>query len=315
MNVFGLTGLKARHPLGFMAACGLLRCLTHEKDFGWTRLGWRIDGSQDTFGVLHSERPLDIAHVTRMLLRAGRKQRESRAWTWSTRIDDRTRYCETAQIAVEGWLDGVAARDAADMLAALASDLVSDKNKLRGTAFDLCSGPQQMLKNLIDVSTGVEQNAESRFGEALTGPWDYQDKDHSLGWDPRTQRLHALRWKAPTNDTANRSVRAAVFLASLALPMFPCFAVGSKLRTVGFHRDGNDDWFAWPVWRQPISLATLRSLISHPFTGDLKRRGVDIVYRCRVTHTGGSQGNYQIFSYPEERVWPRPRGAGQRSRV
>ena len=132
--------------------------------------------------------------------------------------------------------------------------------------------------------------------------------DHSLGWDPQTQRLHALRGKIPEHDKENRSVRAAVFLASLALPMFPCFAVAGGLQTTGFHREDNDDWFSWPIWREPISLATLRSLLSHPFNGDLEQRGVDVVCRCRVAHTGGSQGNYQVFGHPEERHWPRSVG-------
>src|SRR2546422_48910 len=80
------------------------------------------------------------------------------------------------------------------------------------------------------------------------------DDEHSLGWDPNSQRLHALRNRAPTNDDQNRSVAPAVFLATQALPLFPCFASGEDLHTTGFYRDNGEDWFSWPIWHNPISL-------------------------------------------------------------
>ena len=322
MTSLDLTGLKAHHPLGFLAACGLLRCLTGSKNFRGAKLGWRIKDDKETFAVVHSEHPrrsssrgprtaLDIGVIARMLLRVAERHRTCPAWTWSSKIDDRTRFREQSQTVVQDLFDSATPRDDADMLAAFASDLISTPKKgkavLRPTAFDLTSGPQAFLRLLIETAEWRnEKEAVEALTEALKGPWRYQDNSHSLGWDPQTQRLHSLRWKAPTNDTGGRSVRAAVFLASLALPVFPCFAAGNGLRTTGFHRHDNRDWFAWPIWQEPISLDTLRSLLCHPFNGDLKQRGVHVVYRCRVAHTGGSQGNYQVFSHPEERRLPRP---------
>lgn len=314
MNSLDLTGLRARHPLGFLAACGLLRCLNQtgfvaptcrgSKGFGEVKLGWSREDGEESFAVIYSEDPIDIAAVACTVRCAAAQWQRSPAWTWSIKIDKRTKYRQVSQTAVRKILCCNEARDAADMLAALASDMLAEKDTLRKTAFDLTSANQRLLKMLISVAEGVAQSAEGRFEEALKGPWRYRDGDHSLGWDPETQRLHALRGKAPGNDKENRSVRVAVLLASLALPMFPCFAVGGKLRTTGFHRHGNDEWFAWPVWREPISLATLHSLLSHHFNGDLGHRGVDVVYQSRVSHTGGSQGNYQIFSHSEERRRP-----------
>ncbi len=319
MNVLDLTGLKARHPLGFLAACGLLRCLAQpaqvasarrkSQDLGQVKLGWRIDDGKERVAVIHSEHPIDIPAIAQEVPCTAAKQRCSPAWTWSVKIDDRTKYQQTSQAAVKKLLDRVATRSDADMLVALASDLIAEKNKLRKTAFDLTSGNQRLLKSLVNTAKGVEQNAEHQCEETLKGPWRYQDGDHSLGWDPQTQRLHALRGIMPGQDNENRSVRAAVFLASLALPMFPCFTVAGGLQTTGFQREDNDDWFSWPIWREPISLATLRSLVSHPFNRDLEQRGVDVVYRCCVAHTGGSQGNYQVFGHPEERHWPRSVGS------
>ncbi|MBI4612489.1 MAG: hypothetical protein HY720_02660 [Planctomycetes bacterium] len=230
--------------------------------------------------------------------------------TWSTKVDDRGKYRDMANRVVLQLLQG-ASRDDADMLAALASDLIVEGKSLRSTSFDLTSGNQRLLQSLR-ILAGEPENPKGRpspltraaVEEAMMGPWKYQDDHHSLGWDPQAQRLHALRGKIPEKDKASRSVRAAVFLASQALPLFPCFAVRRRLRTTGFHRHDEDDWFAWPIWREPISLDTLRSLLAHPFHSDLRERGVEVVYRCRRAHTGGSEGNYRVFSPPEERPWP-----------
>jgi hypothetical protein len=264
-------------------------------------------GGEGRFAVIDSERALDVDGTTQVLLSRSKQQRESAALRWSTKIDDRTKYRETARNATQRLAER-RPRDDVDMLAALASDLFDDGGALRSTAFDLTSGNQRILQS-IRVFAGEPEMAKGKpdpltrdaVEEALIGPWKYRDAHHSLGWDPHAQRLHALRGKLPEKDKENRSVRAAVFLASQALPLFPCFAVGRRLRTTAFHRYDGDEWFAWPVWSEPISLDTLRSLLAQPFTNDLRQRGVDTVYRCRRSHTGGSEGNYQVFSHPEER--------------
>jgi hypothetical protein len=107
--------------------------------------------------------------------------------------------------------------------------------------------------------------------------------------------IHALRNKLPAKDKENRSTRGAVFLASQAIPLFPCFSVHGKLRTTGFLRLDRDDWFAWPIWSEPISLNMLRSLLAQPLDHNLKRRGVDAAYRCLIAHTGGAKSNYRVF--------------------
>jgi hypothetical protein len=296
--------------VSFLAACGLLRSLTEWRELGWTRLSWKAAGGEGRFAVIDSERALDIDGVTQVLLCRSKQQRESAALSWSTKIDDRTKYRKTAGNAIQALAER-GPREDVDMLAALASDLVGDGGALRSTAFDLTSGNQRILQS-IRVLAGEPETAKGKpdpltrdaVAEALIGPWKYRDAHHSLGWDPNAQRLHALRGKLPERDKENRSVRAAVFLASQALPLFPCFAVGRRLRTTGFHRDDDEDWFSWPVWSEPISLDALRSLLALRFSADLRERGVDVVYRCRRSHTGGSEGNYQVFSHPEERPWP-----------
>jgi hypothetical protein len=217
--------------------------------------------------------------------------------------------------------------DISPLAASIGSDLVTRRKqtgKHKGkividtSHFALTSGQQDLVPGMRKPAEKLAKRSKKgeipakvhdKIKEALIGPWLYRDEEHSLGWDPQVQRLHALWNKAPTNDDQNRSVQAAVFLASQALPLFPCFAVAGTLRTTGFHRDGGDDWFAWPIWREPISLDTLRSLIAHPFSRDLKRRGVEVVYRCRRAHTGSEKGAYHVFGNAEERAWPNRQAA------
>jgi hypothetical protein len=315
---FKMSGLKAHHPMGFLAACGLLRCLTEWRDFGVVKLSWDGSRSEGRIAVLHADRALDITSVAQVLLCWSRIQRDSVALKWSTKIDDREKFRRCAKTIVESVNDDRSRRDA-DLLAALASDVIYRREKgmlkLEPTAFDLTSASQNFLKSVREVA-GEPKNSKGKADlltkeaveEALIGPWMYRDSYHSLGWDPATQRLHALRGKLPAADTERRSVRAAVFLAAQALPLFPCFAVRGHLRTTGFYRLDGEDWFVWPIWTAPVSLDTLRSLVVQRFDEDLqnlRERGIDVVYRCRVCHTGGAEGNYQVFSYPEEWPWPR----------
>ncbi len=321
MTTLELTGLKGHHPLGFLAACGLLRCCHQWDDFGAVRLAWEHNAGRFT-PRLHCGMDFDLTMLTQMLICRGKQQRQSTALGWSTKIDSREKFRAAGHRLLQQ-PESRENRGAFSLLAALASDIVTtDKIVLRPTHLDLTSGNQRLLTSLRELAGEPKKKgdkprpcSEEAVREALLGPWQYRDDDHSLGWDPHTQRLHALRGKLPAQDTANRSVRAAVFLASQALPLFPCFAVDGKLQTTGFHGDDGDDWFAWPIWRDPISRDTLRSLLAHPFSNDLRRRGVEVVYRCRRVRTGGSEGNYQVFSHAEQRPWlqaGRPRRPRQR---
>jgi hypothetical protein len=321
MTTLLLSGLKGHHPLGFLAACGLLRCCHQWEDFGSVRLAWGVEQSDGQFtAVIHSGTKLNITTFTQMLICRCKQQRQSSALSWSTKIDDREKF-RRASLDLLQHSTCRETNDALATFAALASDIVTtDKGVLRSTLLDLTSGNQRLLTNFRVLAGEPKQKegkvqpfTEDAVREALLGPWQYRDDDHSLGWDPQTQRLHALRHKVPEQDKTNRSVRAAVFLASQALPLFPCFAVGGQIRTTGFHRDDGDDWFAWPIWRDAISLDTLRSLIAHPFDNDLRSRGVEVMYRCCRVKTGGAEGNYQVFSHSEQRPWPLARRHSKRA--
>ena len=310
MTRLELTGLKGHHPLGFLAACGLLRCCNVEGKCE-VKLAWKqADEGSGWIAVLQGVNELALTPLIEMLIAQARKQQSSDALKWSNKIDDVAKYRQTGWRLIQG-RTGQIDDESLALLPAFCSDLVLNKDKLQPTLLDLTSGAQRFLESIRELAVGLSkegrtgaQTAEcvAAFRDALCGPWRYSDGAHSLGWDPQTQRLHALRHKLPEKDKEKRSVRGAVFLASQALPLFPCFAVNAKLRTTGFYRDGDAEWFSWPIWREPmfISLDTLRCLLAQPLHGDLIPRGVEVVYRCRRVRTGGSEGNYQVFSSAEE---------------
>ncbi len=319
MSTLNLPGLRAHHPLGFLAACGVLR-VAHNASQNEVRLGWSV--AKTGFG----ERMATIQGAARDSLI--KLVAESAGTVVNALKNLGTIEAEAPVVEfrsnVRRAREDPGLRPAFDLLSSSASDIVrrrkttgKHKGKLvvATTHLAMTSGQQDLLSGVLKTAGKLAKRSSSDkipssvwkgIEKALFGPWTYEDDEHSLGWDPNVQRLHALRNMAPGPDTKRRSVCAAVFLATQALPLFPCFAVGSRLRTTGFHRDDDEDWFSWPVWSEAISLDTLRSLLAQPFSADLRQRGVEIVYRCRRSHTGGTQGNYQVFSHAEERPWSRP---------
>jgi hypothetical protein len=298
-----LTGLKANHPLGFLAACGVLRSCSIEGKHG-AKLEWKPASDGSEVAVLTGVDDIDLESLTAMLILRAAEQKDSKALGWSNDINDRAKFRQLGAEVIQG-AAGPEGDDSIAWLPAFSSDIVGTKN-LQPTLLSMTSASQGFLKAIRTLAADLSKEKKrkgqpplqlgaSAIREALCGPWRYADKAHSLGWDPQTQRLHALRNKLPAIDDEKRSTVGAVFLASQAIPLFPCFSVRGKLRTTGFLRLDREDWFVWPIWSGPISLITLRSLLAQPIDHNLKRRGIDSAYRCLISHTGGGKSNYRVF--------------------
>jgi hypothetical protein len=179
-------------------------------------------------------------------------------------------------------------RTSVDFMAAFGSELITRKAMIVPTALDMTSGQQKFLALVAAVARDFgrhHQRTSEAFAEALWGPWRYRDRGHALGWDPDSERHHAYAAQSPTKSKAV-SVRAALWLAFEALPLFPTAAVAGRLRlhTGGFDEDGQ--YLSWPLWDSPLALPTVRSLLSladltlpHPPTERLQAMGIRGVYR------------------------------------
>ena len=103
----------------------------------------------------------------------------------------------------------------------------------------------------------------------------------------------------PSKDAAGTEW-GANRLAFEAIPLLMAAPVGRTLVTTGFRGTrGSDTFFTWPIWDIPVSLDTVRSILSleelqedAPNRGRLAAMGVREVFRSQRMNTG----RYRNFS-------------------
>jgi hypothetical protein len=275
MNTIHLTGLAGNHPLGALAAFGLLRCCEEMDGWRGSRLGWNPD--PHWMPVLESkasmsQESLIVALVARQQGRPGAPEVN---WAQTLKVP-REEYLDATREAADELRDG--RRGYADFLAAFACEVQVDENgQVLPSHFYMTSGQQRFLKEARALASGLakgikvgrrKKSPAEMFKEALFGPWKYEDPQHSLGLDPSTECLHALRARSPSTDP-NPGVTGAIWLALEALPLFPCFWSQGRLATTGFHAGGSSSrdrvtCLTWPVWECPVTVDTVRSLLTLP---------------------------------------------------
>jgi hypothetical protein len=282
-----LPGLVGSHPLEAMAAFGLLRVCSEIPDLAEARLHWIWD--QDWRAVLRVPQAVGQEDLIEQLV-LRQKDRSLSVFNWSDDIKvDPEMYRE--QILAHIINSSLYSRLDADYFAAYGSEMIIDKSKgnVKPTALHMTAGQQKFLKLISkDLAKSMSKKTAEAYDEALFGPWKREDNVNSLGWDPSAKRLHALRHRAPSNDVFH-CVRAAIWLAVEALPLYPTAAISGRLQTTGFKATRRPMTFSWPIWDPPIGLDTLRTLI---MTSDRKesllRRGVTAIYHSERAES--SQG-------------------------
>lgn len=177
-------------------------------------------------------------------------------------------------------------RGRVDLLAALMSDaaIKDDKQDLIDPT-PLCllfgQGHQHFLDRLAKVpgeaeppprgkgKTAVSVSAAEALAEALFEPWHRNDPTPSFRWDPDEDVRYALMagdptdaaYKTATQHGANRL--AAVGLAAITL--VPEMRAGRVRPSIVGGLSGADGFsFAWPIWREPATLCSIRALLAHP---------------------------------------------------
>jgi len=261
-NDIFLPGLVGSNPLGAMAAFGLLRVCSEISDLAGTRLHWIWD--QDWRAMLRVPQAVGREELIEHLVLC-QKDRSLSVFNWSDdiKVDPET-YRE-------------------QMLSHIINSSLYHRLALHMTA-----GQQKFLKLISkDLAKSMAKKTAQAYDEALFGPWRREDDINSLGWDPSAKRLHALRHRSPSSDVFH-CVRAAIWLAVEALPLYPTASISNRLQTTGFTMI-RPMMFSWPIWGPPISLDTLRTLI---MTSDsktsLRRRGVKAIYHSERAES--SQG-------------------------
>jgi hypothetical protein len=280
MNAIPLTGLRPDLPIGAMAAFGVLRICERIAGLRGSKLRWE----NNEYAVLEIPGEAGEGWLVDALVEDVRSASEREELTWSEQIKTATldTFRKKAATALEK------RGDAAEWFAAFGTELQLDRSEefIEPTPFDMSVARQKFLADALKLARSLTKNAETAYREALFGPWRYADDQHSLGWDPGTMKLGAFTHRAPTT-MANCGVRAAVWLAFEALPLFPCF-YAKGLAITAFHRQGRDYTLCWPVWRDPVSLNELRALLAWEGlvaddlpVGEMQIRGVTAIYQSR----------------------------------
>ena len=315
MNEIRLTGLIGSHPLGALAAFGLLRVSSQIPDLGEVRLAWEREN--DWIAVLQVGLNAARDELPSALVRALMQRQCGRAGapflTWND--DVKVEPAEYARLlATKQHECQPTEREVVDFLAAFGSEAIKARSTgdVKPTAFHMTAGQQKFLKSVRELAgsldprrvpsrgetpSDVASDTREAFGRALFGPWKYGDECHAMGWDPATEALHALSGRAPT-DAKPHSERAAVWLAFEALPLFPTAPDGKRLVTRAF--DERASFFSWPIWCGAISVNTLASLLalpdlvaSEPPAAELRHRGIVALYRSRCERDANGRGTFR----------------------
>ena len=274
-----LAGLEPDNLLAFLALLGMLRTLDHSRLEWRARVGWTID-TPPVRPVLAVAAPATedeiLAAVAEGLKDLARRYDFGQ-------IKDLKLSREEATDRLRNVVAGD--RYISDLWAALISDAaVRDKNKVQeAEPTPLCllfgQGHMHFMSRLASVPQESAPPARGSgrkkitiretdcLREALFKTWTRPDATFSFRWDPHEDVRYALRATDPTDSkTKETTQHGANRLAAIGLSMLtvvPRLRAGTaQLGVVGGERSGGFA-FTWPIWRDQISLATIRSLLGH----------------------------------------------------
>lgn len=282
---FELFGIDGSNPLGFLAALGCLRTLTHKvPDYRWKMHweklcgGWRPVVT--AFGSDRFDQDRFLVLLEGGLLALPEEHPALRLAESDDGLSIRARFHQVSKMSTQE------NREDADWLSCNGSDLLSDEaiSQLQTSRRDYHS---------INIRGLLKETTREHLVRALFKPWDYADAlaGVSLHLEPREDRRHAYQWHQPSGDPT-RGVSGGMIganrLALEAWPLFQSLPDREKLQTVGFHgtRVSDTKW-RWCLWDGACDLDTIQSLLNAEFVHDTAeseidrtQRGVPIVFYC-----------------------------------
>lgn len=302
-NGLVLSGLRGSHLLGFLATLGVLKICSSPNIIPQpVKLGW-IQGS-DWNPVLQFEDEIEFSKLLELLKSGLEKTLESPLIQWQEDLRiEFGEFRDFSSLAVEE-----RDMDTLSFLAALDCDAVLEEEgtTVLPTPFYTLSGQQRFFKELRKSLRALSNpGRRSRsfvevLEETLLGPWRYEDKVHSLGWDASTERQHAYRATSPSEEGTPFGVMGAIWLGYEGLSLMSLAPGPRGLSASGFHGPLRNRWVTWPIWEPLCPLYTVRSLLrlqalveKNPNFRILQQRGVSALYRSKRQLIGNK--GYAIF--------------------
>ena len=136
----------------------------------------------------------------------------------------------------------------------------------------------------------------------MAAGWRYSPASTSMRWDTQDEkRQYAVQAADPTNGAENPPLAdaGANFLAVEAIPLFP-LVPDRWANQPGFDRSAEGRSFRWPLWRAPMCLDAIRSLLALPLADadhwpSTHRRalGLAAVFVSRIVQPSG---RYRCFT-------------------
>jgi hypothetical protein len=310
-----LDGLEPDNLLAFLALLGLLRALEVAQPQWRPRAAWGVETAPLRPFLQLRE------HVTRREIAdaaAEGVQELAKAYDFGglaklklTQDEARQRLEAAAQRAQNGAEEGDTL--GAEIWSALVSDAAIRKDgTVVRTPFCLLDVAQtSFMKNLAEVCRpeNLPRGDRSKhflnaIENALFSSWQRKDETPSFRWDPIEDSRHAYRWAAPTDEKQGVQ-HGANMLAAIGLPVLSAVPVQRHqeihLQVLGGSIDSNGFSFAWPIWRDPASLSSIRCLLSHPELPQgnaVAYLGIDHVRVARRINPPGSK--YANFTFAHE---------------
>lgn len=285
-----LPGLDGTNPLGFLAALGVLTCLSRTSQCKSMRMGWARCHSTWVPRVTFEP---DVPATQELLLdRLNETLLTTRLEHPANLYEELQTACDSRREFFEQVFEGASVhqRVRVDFLTAIASDAAPEDavNQIQTTRRDY---------HLGNIDSILENTRREHLQRAIFSPWDYSDSldNQSLHLDPTEDRRHAYQWNKPSGDPSRKrsgGMLGANRLAIEAIALFTSFPSKSRLKTLGFQCDRSSNTFwTWPIWMPFVSSETVKTLLgleelqNEKIDGEsrnrLKEYGVAAVYRTQ----------------------------------
>lgn len=314
-QVHRLAGLEPDNLLAFLSLLGVLRCLETSRPEWKVKVSWTVD-APPVCPLLHvaetvAEEDIATGALEGLILLVDAHRFPER----NLKLDPEVARCELTRAADAGGYP-------AELWAALVSDKAKRATREEVESTPLClmfgQGHQFFLERLASVPRASLPKPRGRgrsageSGEshgllaALFSPWRRQDRTESFRWDPVEDVRYAYRAGDPSKMTNKQHTQhGANRLAAVGLSVLTVFPVrrGREIRLSA--RGGHSRrqfTFTWPVWRHPMSLAAVRSLLDHPgLQRPEARKSLGVVELRRTTRISvGKFMNYTRAVVPDD---------------
>lgn len=306
-SVHRLDGLEPDNLLAFLALLGLLRALNQAEVTPHPRISWTID-EPPLRPKLHLSQPLTIEALSEKIALGIDALTKNHDFgdRKDLNYDERDSRALLKDVATNSL---VLAQARATLVAALMSDaaLKDGKDQVVDPT-PLCllfgQGHQHFLERLVQVpklpappprgrgKSAVQISAQNCIAEALFQPWQRSDPTQSFRWDPNEDVRYAMMagdptdsaYKSGTQHGANRLASVGLAVLTLA-PEFRAKRVRPSIVGGMYNSDGFS--FAWPIWKEPATLAAIVAMVAHPelrVGSSLRHLGVeDVMIAQRIS--------------------------------